>query len=70
MAGDDDDDLDLSSLENDELVPQMHDDLYDGLAEEIEEGVRILLDRGWSPYKVLTESLVAGMRIGLGCSHE
>ena len=60
---DDDDDLDLSSLSDDELVPQMHDDLYDGLAEEIDVGVRILLDRGWMPYKVLTEALVEGMRI-------
>ena len=50
-------------LSDDELVLQMHDDLYDGLNEEIEEGVRILLDRGWAPYKVLTEALVEGMRI-------
>ncbi len=57
------DDIDLSSLSNEELVQQMHEDLYDGLAEEIEEGVHILLDRGWAPYKVLTESLVEGMRI-------
>ncbi len=28
----------------------MHDDLYDGLREEIEEGTRILLKRGWTPY--------------------
>jgi methylmalonyl-CoA mutase cobalamin-binding domain/chain len=41
----------------------MHDDLYDGLLEEIEEAVRILLDRGWEPYRVLTEALVEGMRI-------
>ena len=57
------DDLDLNSLETDELVKQMHDDLYDGLKEEIEEGVNILLGRGWTPYKVLTEALVEGMRI-------
>src|SRR5579872_4686600 len=58
-----DDELDLKTLADDELVKQMHDDLYDGLKEEIEEGVRILLDRGWTPYKVLTEALVEGMRI-------
>ncbi|MHB2165819.1 corrinoid protein [Alsobacter sp. R-9] len=58
-----DDELDLSTLSDDELVEQMHDDLYDGLKEEIEEGVRILLDRGWTPYDVLTQSLVEGMRI-------
>ena len=44
-----DDELDLSSLSDDELVPQMHDDLYDGLKEEVEVGVRILLARGWTP---------------------
>ncbi len=58
-----DDDLDLSTLGDDDLVAQMHDDLYDGLREEIEEAVRILLDRGWEPYRILTEGLVEGMRI-------
>jgi methanogenic corrinoid protein MtbC1 len=53
-----DDDLDLRSLDDDELVQQMHDDLYDGLKEEIEESVNILLERGWTPYKILTEGLV------------
>jgi methylmalonyl-CoA mutase cobalamin-binding domain/chain len=57
------DDLDLSTLPADELVAQMHDDLYDGLAPEIEEGVRILLARNWTPYDVLTRALVEGMRI-------
>jgi len=57
------DELDLKALADDELVEQMHDDLYDGLKEEIEEGVRILLDRGWVPYDVLTKALVEGMRI-------
>ena len=60
---DQDDDLDLNSLDDDELTQQMHDDLYDGLKEEIETGVNILLKRGWTPYKVLTEALVEGMRI-------
>lgn len=60
---DEDDDLDLSTLDNDELVEQMHDDLYDGLKEEVVEGVNILLGRGWAPYDVLTKSLVEGMRI-------
>ncbi len=58
-----DDDLDLRSLDDDELVKQMHDDLYDGLKEEVEEGVNILLERGWVPYDVLTKALVEGMRI-------
>ena len=57
------DDLDLNALSDEELVEQMHDDLYDGLKEEIEEGVRILLERGWTPYDVLTKALVDGMNI-------
>ena len=57
------DDIILSELPDDELVQQMHDDLYDGLKEEIEEGTRILLDRGWSPYEILTDALVEGMRV-------
>ena len=59
----DDQELDLSSLDDDELTAQMHDDLYDGLADEIAEGTNILLARGWSPDKVLNDALVAGMRI-------
>lgn len=58
-----DDDIDLASLPDDELVEQMHDDLYDGLKEEIEEGTNILLGRGWAADKVLTEALVGGMTI-------
>ncbi|MHA3916308.1 corrinoid protein [Halovulum sp. GXIMD14793] len=63
MADEIDDDLILSELSDEELVPQMHDDLYDGLKDEIEEAVHILLDRGWSPYDILTKALVEGMRI-------
>jgi methylmalonyl-CoA mutase cobalamin-binding domain/chain len=58
-----DDDIVLAELSDEDLVLQMHDDLYDGLKEEIEEAVRILLDRGWAPYDVLTKALVEGMRI-------
>ncbi|MCY3631062.1 MAG: B12-binding domain-containing protein [bacterium] len=57
------DDIDLSSLNDEDLCAQMHDDLYDGLAEEIDEGTRILLNRGWGADKVLDEALVEGMRI-------
>jgi 5-methyltetrahydrofolate--homocysteine methyltransferase len=60
---DEEDDIILSELDDEELVLQMHDDLYDGLKEEIEEGVNILLERGWAPYRVLTEALVGGMKI-------
>jgi methylmalonyl-CoA mutase cobalamin-binding domain/chain len=63
MTEDQNDDIILSELSNDELVEQMHDDLYDGLAGEISEGTNILLDRGWTPYDVLTKALVEGMRI-------
>ena len=59
----DEEELDLSTLSDDELVPQMHDDLYDGLKEEIMEGTNILLDRGWGPDRVLNDALVEGMRI-------
>jgi len=57
------DDIDLTALNDEELVQQMHDDLYDGLADEIVEGTEILLERGWEPYRVLTDALVEGMRI-------
>jgi 5-methyltetrahydrofolate--homocysteine methyltransferase len=59
----DDEEIILSELPNDELVEQMHDDLYDGMAEEIAEGTQILLDRGWEATRVLEEALVAGMTI-------
>ena len=60
---DEDDEIILSELDDEELKLQMFDDLYDGLKEEIEEGTNILLERGWEPYKVLTEALVGGMKI-------
>jgi 5-methyltetrahydrofolate--homocysteine methyltransferase len=62
-GGDDEEDFVLAELPDDELVEQMHDDLYDGLKDEIVEGTEILLDRGWSAEKVLNEALVEGMRI-------
>ncbi len=57
------DEIILAELDDDELVAQMHDDLYDGLKDEITEGTNILLERGWTPYDVLTKALVEGMRI-------
>jgi methylmalonyl-CoA mutase cobalamin-binding domain/chain len=60
---DDANDIDLASLSDEELTEQMHNDLYDGMAPEIVEGTRILLERGWSATKVLDEALVEGMRI-------
>lgn len=60
---DEEDDLILSELNDEELVLQMMDDLYDGMKEEIEEAVNILLERNWTPYDILTKSLVEGMAI-------
>ena len=59
----DDEDFDLNELPDDELVEQMHDDLYNGLREEVVEGTEILLERGWSASRVLDEALVGGMAI-------
>lgn len=60
---DEEDEIILAELDDEELVAQMHDDLYDGLKDEITEGTNILLERGWTPYDVLTKALVEGMRI-------
>jgi methylmalonyl-CoA mutase cobalamin-binding domain/chain len=59
----DEEEIDLASLNDEDLCAQMHDDLYDGLAEEIAEGTQILLDRGWDAEKVLNDALVGGMRV-------
>ena len=59
----DDDEIDLNALSDEDLTAQMHDDLYDGLGEEIEEGTNILLSRGWDASRVLNDALVEGMRI-------
>ncbi len=63
MSQEENEDIVLSELPDEELVEQMFDDLYDGLADEIAEGTQILLDRGWEAKKVLDEALVAGMNI-------
>src|ERR1700758_3300149 len=60
---DDIEDIDLRALDDNELVEQMHDDLYNGLKEEVEEGTRILLERRWGPDLVLERALVGGMQI-------
>ena len=62
-GADDGEDIILADLADDELIEQIHDDLYDGLREEIVEATEILLQRGWSAEKVLNEALVAGMKI-------
>ena len=59
----DEDDIVLAELSDEDLVLQMHDDLYDGLKEEIEEGTQILLGRGWGAERVRGEALVDGMTV-------
>jgi methanogenic corrinoid protein MtbC1 len=63
MADDFDDDLDLNTLNDEELTEQVHDDLYNGLRDEVIEATNILLGRGWSADRVLNDALVEGMRI-------
>jgi 5-methyltetrahydrofolate--homocysteine methyltransferase len=63
MANEENEEIILSELPDDELVTQMHDDMYDGLGDEISEGTQILLQRGWSAEKVLNKALVDGMNI-------
>jgi methylmalonyl-CoA mutase cobalamin-binding domain/chain len=55
--------IDLSALNDVDLTAQMHDDLYDGLADEVVEGTELLLSRGWPADRVLGEALVEGMRV-------
>ena len=63
MEEDEEEEIILSELSDEDLVLQMHDDLYDGLKEEIVEGTEILLERGWAPDQVLEKALVDGMTI-------
>ena len=58
-----DGEFDLNTLNDEELVEQVHDDLYNGLKPEVEEATRIFLKRGWSAERVLNDALVEGMRI-------
>ena len=60
---DDYEEIDLAALSDDELVEQMHNDLYDGMKDEIVQGTNILLERGFAATKVLDDALVAGMKI-------
>ena len=63
MSQEQEDDIVLKDLADEELVEQMFDDLYDGLADEIREGTEILLGRGWDASRVLDDALVGGMNI-------
>ena len=57
------DELDITTLETPELLQQMGEDLYDGLADQVVAEVNECLRRGMTPYEVLTTGLVAGMDI-------
>ncbi len=57
------DEIDITQMQDDEIFELMHEDLYDGYAEEIVEEVNELLSRGMEPYEILTKGLVAGMDI-------
>lgn len=58
-----DEELDLTQLATPELIEQIQDDLYDGMAEEVFDGVNELLRRDMTPYDVLTQALVGGMDV-------
>ena len=55
--------INLKEMPTEEILELMHEDLYDGYAEEIVEEVEELLSRDMGPYDVLTKGLVAGMDI-------
>lgn len=55
--------FDLRTLDDAELVEQVHDDLYNGMKPEVVLATHIFLERGWGPDKVLNDALVEGMRI-------
>lgn len=59
----DEEEIVLAELSREELYELMHEDLYDGYAAEIEEEVHEALSRGYTPYDILTNGLVAGMDI-------
>jgi len=55
--------INIKEMPSEEIQELMHEDLYDGLADEIVEEVEELLSRDMAPYDVLTKGLVAGMEI-------
>jgi methylmalonyl-CoA mutase cobalamin-binding domain/chain len=57
------DEIDITQMETSEILELIQDDLYDGLAEEVVKSVHELLNRGLTPYEVLTKGLVAGMEV-------
>jgi methanogenic corrinoid protein MtbC1 len=63
MTEDLNEEFNLSGLGDQELIEQVHDDLYNGLKDEVEIAIRVLLERGWPAEKCLNDALVEGMRI-------
>ncbi len=59
----DQEDFNLNDLNDEDLVAQVHDDLYNGLKDEVVEATNLFLSRGWAADKVLNDALVEGMRI-------
>ena len=59
----DESEFNLRDLNDQELTEQVHDDLYNGLRDEVVEATHIFLERGWNAEKVLNQALVEGMRI-------
>ena len=57
------DEIILNELSTEDLLRQMGDDLYDGLAAEVAAEVNECLRRGMTAYDVMTQGLVAGMDI-------
>jgi methylmalonyl-CoA mutase cobalamin-binding domain/chain len=55
--------INLKEMPTEEIIELMHEDLYDGYADEIVEEVNELLSRDMGPYDVLTKGLVGGMDI-------
>jgi len=55
--------INIQEMSNEEILELMQEDLYDGYADEIVEEVEELLERGMTPYDILTDGLVAGMDI-------
>ncbi len=54
---------DLSGIPTDELIQNMHDDLYDGVVDGVAAGTNELLSRGLTPSEVMNQALVGGIDI-------
>jgi corrinoid protein of di/trimethylamine methyltransferase len=57
------DEINLKEMSKEDIFELMHEDLYDGYADEIVEEVDELLGRELGPYEILTQGLVAGMDV-------